>query len=312
MGWQQIAARQAGLATRAQLDAVGVRRWSVTHRVRTERWQQLTPTVVATFTGELTAEQQRWLGVLHAGEGAVLGGLTAAEQLGLRNWQREEITVLVPASNARPGPVDGIRFSRSRRSLRDLRQPGMTLPCCRLEPAILLFAAAERSVRTAQGVLAAAVQQERTTPQRLLRWIEDLAPLRRAAVMRQTLADIDGGADSLAEIDVARMCRAYGLAPPRRQVRRRDAHGRLRFTDCEWELADGRVLVLEVDGAFHRDVAQWEDDLARQRALSGTGRVVVRCTSREIRDEPERIAADLRHLGVPRRVVGASEAHGPR
>lgn len=58
-------------------------------------------------------------------------------------------------------------------------------------------------------------------------------------------------------------------------------------------------MVLEVDGLFHMDVAQWEDDLARQRALSGTDRVIIRCTSRELRDEPQRLARDLKRLGVP-------------
>jgi hypothetical protein len=47
------------------------------------------------------------------------------------------------------------------------------------------------------------------------------------------------------------------------------------------------------------DVAHWEDDLVRQRALTTSDRLVVRCTARELRDEPERIAHDLLLLGVP-------------
>lgn len=43
----------------------------------------------------------------------------------------------------------------------------------------------------------------------------------------------------------------------------------------------------------------WEHDIARQRALTSPGRIVVRCTARELRDEPERVARDLRLLGVP-------------
>jgi len=96
------------------------------------------------------------------------------------------------------------------------------------------------------------------------------------------------------------MCRTHGLAQPARQVKRLDAGGRLRFTDCEWRLPDGRTLMLEVDGAFHMEVEHWEDDLARHRALAAADRVVIRCTSRELRDEPERVARDLLNLGVPR------------
>jgi hypothetical protein len=134
----------------------------------------------------------------------------------------------------------------------------------------------------------------------MARWLEDLAPLRRSAMLRQVLAEIAGGAQSVAEIDMKRLCRAFGLVPPVRQVKRRDSEGRIRFTDCEWRLPDGRTLVLEIDGAFHMDVESWEDDLARQRALSGRDRIIVRCTSREMRDGQERLARDLAALGVPR------------
>ncbi|GAB7002850.1 hypothetical protein JCM18899A_03210 [Nocardioides sp. AN3] len=297
--WREAAAAQAGLLTRAQLAAAGVDRWAVAHRVATERWQVLTGTVVSTTTGPLSREQSSWLGVLQAGPGAILGGLTAAEAAGLQNWQRDTITVLVPYANDVPAPRPGYTFVRSRRALNEMRQPDSSPPRCRLEPAILLFAATDRSKRTAQGVLAAAVQQRLTSAAALLKWIEDLKPLRKAPLMRQALHDMAGGAQSLAEIDVTRMCRAHRLHPPARQVRRRDATGRTRYTDCEWRLPGGRTLVLEVDGAFHMDAAQWEDDIARQRALTSPDRLIIHCTAREIRDEPERVARDLRSLGVP-------------
>ncbi len=92
-----------------------------------------------------------------------------------------------------------------------------------------------------------------------------------------------------------------GIAAPTRQQKRVDSAGRVRFTDCEWVLASGHIVVLEIDGGFHMDVEHWEDDLARQRRLSGPGRTVVRCTSRELRDDYEQVARDLLALGVPRR-----------
>ncbi|WP_406035856.1 endonuclease domain-containing protein [Nocardioides sp. NBC_00163] len=270
-------------------------RWSVAHRIESERWQLLSPTVIATTTGELSDEQRIWHAVLHAGDGAMAGGLTAATLAGLKNWHRDEVTVLVPYARGRPSPLSDVRFVRIRRSLREVGSP----PRCRIEPAVLLFAAADRSERTAQGVLAAVVQQQLTSPEDLLEWLERLAPLRRAATLRRAIEDIGGGAQSLAEMDVKRMCRSFGLAKPTRQVKRRDADGRTRYTDCEWQLPDGRTLVLEVDGGFHMEAEHWEDDLARQRALAATDRIIVRCTARELRDEPERVARDLLALGVP-------------
>jgi very-short-patch-repair endonuclease len=299
--WREVAAGQAGLLTRAQLKAAGVDRWAVAHRIRSERWQDTpSPRVVATTTGPLSVEQSQWLGVLHARQGALLGGLTAAEADGLTKWHRDTITVLTPYESGRPAPLEGFAFVRTRRSVTDLRAKGSAPPRCRLEPALLLFAAGERNKRTAQGVLAAAVQQRLTTATRLLSWLDDLAPLRQAALLRTALEEIAGGAQSLAEIDVKRMCRTHRLRPPDRQVKHRDSEGRVRYTDCEWRLADGRTVVLEVDGGFHMDVEQWEDDIARQRALTAPDRILVRCTSRELRDEPERVARDLIVLGVPR------------
>ncbi|GAA3812008.1 hypothetical protein [Nocardioides panacisoli] len=297
--WRAVATAQAGLITRAQLAECGVNRWAVSHRIETERWTDLSPVVIGTTTGALSRGQVMWLGVLHAGGEALLGDLSAAEVLGLRNWHRDDITVLVPQGGQPESAVEGVRFAETRLSLASLRQPARGLPTCRIEPAVLRFASRERSHRTAEGVLAAAVQQRLTTPYALLEWIDRMRPLRGAPRFRLALAEIQGGAQSSAEIGVRRMCRAFGLARPARQVRRRDASGRLRFTDCEWRLPDARTLVLEVDGGFHMEVEHWEDDLARQRALTAPDRVVVRCTSRELRDEPAQVAHDLRLLGVP-------------
>lgn len=297
--WRRLAAAQHGLITRGQLRALGVDRWAVRHRIATARWVAHTPTVIGTTTGELSREQLRWLGVLHGGPEAVVGDLSAAEVAGLRSWHRDDVTVLVPHGTFVGAGHPGVVFVRTRRPLRDWRRPGGGLPVCRLEPAVLRFASVQRVPRVAEGVLAAVVQQQLTSPDRLAEWVERMQPLRGAARFRRVLAEIAGGAHSAAELDVRRMCRAAGLAQPARQVRRRGADGRLRFTDCEWRLADGRVLVLEVDGGFHREVEHWEDDIARQRALTSPYRMVVRCTARELRDEPERVARDLRLLGVP-------------
>ena len=61
--------------------------------------------MIATQTGELTAEQRRWLAVLHAGDGAAIAGLSALEEHGLKGWSRDEVSVVV-APNQRPGGRD--------------------------------------------------------------------------------------------------------------------------------------------------------------------------------------------------------------
>lgn len=298
--WRAVAERQAGMVSRAQLALHGVDRFAVRNQVRAGRWTLRSATVVSTTTGELSRLQTMWLGVLHAGDRGLLGDLTAAELAGLRNWHRDVVTVLVPYDLDLDDDVPGVHFARTRRRLPAMQEPASPLPRLRVEPAVLHFAAYQPSTRAARGVVAAAVQQRLTTPAQLRTWVGLMRPLRKAPLLRGALDEIEGGSQSMSELDVVRLCRDHGLRLPDRQVRRKDAEGRLRFTDCEWRLASGSVLVLEVDGAFHMEVGHWEDDLARQRRLTATGRLVVRCTSRELRDEPDRLAADLRRLGVPR------------
>ena len=297
--WRPLAAAQDGVVARRQLRELGHTWDHVESNIRAERWMALTPRVVSTFTGVPTWRQRSWTAVLHAGGTALVGGLTALEVHGLENWHRDEVTVLVDDELSFE-PVDGVRFFRTRRDLGGMRDPEADLPLCRVEPAALLFTGYDRSRRTAQGLLAATVQQGLTSAPRLLEHLDALRPLPRARLFRAALLDVAGGAQSLAEIDVRRMCRRAGLPLPRRQVRRRDSAGRVRFLDCEWLLPDGTLLVLEVDGGFHMQVEHWEDDIARQRRISGRGRVVVRCTARELRDEPGVVADDLVALGLER------------
>lgn len=286
--WRQLAEAQAGLLSRRQLLGLGVTESEVRHHVSMERWAHRSSGVISTTTGPLSQEQRLWLGVLHAGPTAMVGGLNAAEHLGLRGWHRDEVTILV-----------SFRFFRTRRSFKLLVAPG-ELPTCRIEPAVLLFASAEPHLRTALGAVTATVQQKRTTPDKLREWIALLAPLRRARQIRDLLGDVADGAQSLAEVDFRKACRTFGLRLPTSQRTRRDSRGRKRYTDCEWRLEGGREVILEIDGAFHDDVLQATDDRARNRRLSGPGRTVVQCTAWEVRHEPESLIEDLIALGVPR------------
>lgn len=294
----ELAERQAGALSWGQLNALGVTRGFVRSQVDASRWRRRTESVFTTTTGPLTEEQRRWVAVLHCGPGALIGGLTALQLHGLQRWERPDVCVIVENADSFE-PVSGVTTFRTRRPLAVLRTDG-PLPLCRAEAAALLWAAHERHPRSAMGLLAATVQQGLATAEQLLAWTEVLKPLRRAPVIRELLADILGGSQSLAEVDVVRMCRVAGLQPPRRQSRRRDRAGRLRYTDCEWDLPDGRVLVLEVDGAFHVDVQSYGADVKRQRGLTTPDRIVIRCTSQEVRREPWEVTRDLVALGVPR------------
>ena len=82
---------------------------------------------------------------------------------------------------------------------------------------------------------------------------------------------------------------AYDL--PRPSVNRVTEHGEL---DATWP---GHRLVVELDGfAAHGNRKAFEADRARDRALVVAGWRVIRITARQLEDEPDTIAAQLRAL----------------
>ncbi|QWC84138.1 hypothetical protein KLP28_11025 [Nocardioidaceae bacterium] len=300
MQWHGLAQAQAGILARRQLRALGIDSDRVRNQVAGGRWAERSPTVVSCFTGPLTVEQLAWVGVLTPSTEGVVGGIHALSAAGLRSWERAHVTVLVPVDAHLPASVDGVEHVRTRRDLACWTTARGGPPRLRVEPAALLHASSCPSEREAQGLLAAVVQQRLTTVVRLAETLTDLGRTRRAPLMRRLLLELDGGAQSLAEVDVTRMCDDHRIARPVRQVARVDSDGTRRWTDCEWRLSDGRTLILEVDGAHHMAVGQWEDDLRRRRRLTSPSVVIVDCSARELRDEPDVVAADLIALGVPR------------
>ena len=295
--WAALANAQADLLTRAQLNALGHDKGFVRTQLRAGRWQEVTSTVIATTTGLLHRDQRMWAGVLQGGREAAVANLTALEVHGLKHWPRDAITVAVPKSHGIE-PLAGVRFIETRRPLTRFVTTRAGLPVWQVEPSALLFAAYEPVTRTAYGLLNAVVQQRLTSPDDLERWIGRMRPLRRAKPFRRLLAEMAGGVQSVAELDVSRMCRRHNLPMPDRQVRRRDATGRVRYTDAEWRLSNGQVVILEVDGAFHMEVGHWADDIERERALVAQGAILLRCTAMELREDDSTIAAHLKRVGV--------------
>ena len=144
------------------------------------------------------------------------------------------------------------------------------------------------------------MQQGLTTTDRFGSTIPHIRKLRHGKTFKLVLGDIAGGAQSFAEVNVAKLCEDSGLAAPDRQVVRLDKEGRRRYLDCVWVLADGRVVVLEIDGSFHAEVGAWWKDMRRERAVVVHGDTVLRCSTIELRLEPADLMADLKAIGVPR------------
>lgn len=113
----------------------------------------------------------------------------------------------------------------------------------------------------------------------------------RRALMLDTVADIAGGSRALSELDFLNyVIRPFKLPPPDRQVGRRDTHGRRRWLDAVWEQAK---LVVEIDGAGHRDILQYWDDMDRDNGLKLQGYDTLRYAAFTIRYNAEYVAGQI-------------------
>jgi very-short-patch-repair endonuclease len=134
------------------------------------------------------------------------------------------------------------------------------------------------------------VQQRLVLPEALSAAMAHRKRVPRRALIAATLGDILGGAQALSELDFCELTRRYQLPEPSRQAFRRDEAGRMRWLDAYWERAR---LVVEVDGLWHMDAAQWWADMRRDNELTAHGYRVLRFPAFAVRDQPEIVAAQM-------------------
>ncbi|GAA1839025.1 hypothetical protein GCM10009714_21150 [Microlunatus capsulatus] len=288
------------MVTRHQLVALGLNHFEIRAQLQARRWTAWGAHVVLLHNGDPTPRQRMWAAVLDAGEPAALASHTALELWGFRSFAAESSAVhLVVPRGAKVHRWPGLVVHESRRLQPDEHVLRQGLPCTPAARSTLDAAAWQPWPRFACALLAAVVQQRVCTVDDVDEALRRIGRIRHKAHLRDALRDIAGGAEAVSELDLGRLCRRFGLVPPARQVRRRGADGSLRYLDAEWEVS-GRRVVLEVDGAHHRDVGHWQADMRRDRELVVTGARVLRATASEVRFEPEVVARDLLRAGVPR------------
>jgi hypothetical protein len=292
--WLRLA--QAGVLTSAQAVAL-VGRGVVRGRVRLSVWRTVCRGLVVTHNGQLTREQQLWVAVLAAGEGAVLAGVAAAAEGGVRGLRAERLDVLVPAARRAsvrlrrlPPDMTGVRVHRTAILPAAHQQVGRP-PRTTIARSVVDAAAWASTAREAQLVLATACQQRRVLPSEVAEVLAILPTVRRRRLMLTTLTDIEGGAEALSEIDFALLCRRYQLPEPDRQVHRTDCSGRRRYLDAYWP---ERRLHVEVDGAHHLDARQWAADMVRQNEVWIAGDRILRFPAWLIRTDPAAVVDQLR------------------
>ncbi|MCD2193230.1 hypothetical protein LQ327_07505 [Actinomycetospora endophytica] len=272
----------------AALVDLGMRRETIARRVRAGVWLRPFPGVIIMQSGAPTREQLILAALLYAGDGAVLTGAEAVRRQGLRRLPEiPELHVLVEEDRHRRC-LPTLVVERTARPPATVERDGTVVAT--LDRAVLDTARRLTDRDQIRALLADAVQQRRSTPDRLRDEL-DAGNQRGSALVREVLGEIADGIRSASE--------GWG----------RDLHARSGLPPMLWNprlyFPGGRFLA-SPDGylpcvgmAWENDSLEFhpveEDDTARRRAdMIAAGVIVAHHRPRRLRTEPERVIEELR------------------
>jgi hypothetical protein len=284
-----IASQQHGVVSRTDLLEVGVSRKAINHRMTTGRLHQVHRGVYAVGHRALSADGVRMAAVLAAAPNGVLSHRSAAALWGFTQSSVIEVTAnrgrrprqgirvrRIPFQPDEVTRVRGIRVTTVPRTLFDL---AALLPRHQIERAIN-----EAEVRRLTDKL--------SLPDLVARY-----PRRKGVWVIEAILDkiAAGFAIPRHEIESLFLELVDRAGLPRPEV---NAYllvaGIWIECDCVWR--EHRVIV-ELDGrATHDTAAAFERDRARDRRLAARGWRLVRITWRQLAEEPEAVASDLRAI----------------
>jgi len=296
LDWEiaELAAEQHGVFALSQLVDSGFDSQLARKRVAAGRLHRVFQGVFSTQKQSLlTPNGWRMAAVLACGPEAVLSHRSAAAHWGIREDTRSRIDVTAPGRRGRiPAGIDAHRHA-SLRPADCTRVDG--IPCTSVSRTLLDLAA----VVSYRGLRYAVKQAE----------VEGLFDLTE---MNELLGRSRG------RRGVARLRMAIALHEPREQLTRRELEERffdlcreagLPLPEVNAHLVVGGIsmmpdflwhgagLIVEADSRkVHGTVAAFEEDRRRDQRLTAAGWTVIRCTWRQVLDEPERLANTIRSL----------------
>lgn len=299
--WRDVIVEQAGVLARSQALAGGLTSDAWTWKIASGRWQLLCDGVAVTHSGEPTELQLRWAAVLKAGRDAALTGDAALVHFGAKRLEVVQYDVAIPAER-RVRRVEAPLLTMQPHRIEKLKLWTAGHPHLQLvhrHAATLHAAAWAGTDEQAEHRLTLAVQQRLTAVTSLRLTLADMPRLPRHALILSVLDDVELGATAQSELDFLRFCRRQRLPLPD-QLQLKVRAGNTRYLDARWSWL--RITV-EVDGAHHMWVEQWNADTMRSLELAvahrGTGEQLVRVTRSMLRHQEQETAGLLRRLLVP-------------
>jgi predicted transcriptional regulator of viral defense system len=303
----ELAARQHGVVELRQLTDLGLAVQAVDKRVASGRLHRVHQGVYAVGHSLLSINGHRMAAVLACGPEAVLSHRSAAALWGIRRDGRNRIDVTAPGRRGRhPEGIDAHRHG-------SLRAPDIAeverIPCTSVARTLLDMAAVVTMRELRNAVTQAEVQRIFDLGE-----VEELLGRSRGrrgvARMRLVIAEYDPR-EEMAREELERrflaLCKECGLPMP-------EVNPPLLLEgvpiepDFLWR--DARLIV-ETDGRrTHGTPTAFERDRRRDQHLKRTGWEVIRCTWRQVLDDPDDLRATVRTL-LRRRPTGRWASNAP-
>ena len=255
---RELALRQDGVATTAQLESWGLSQELASRRAADGHWQRVFRGVFALQSGPLSWRQRARAALLYAGRDGALSHRSAAFSRGVLPAPGADIHVTVPhVRTVRPQP--GLVVHRSRR----MPWSGGALPAVDEEEAVLGLVACAADDDELVGLVCDAVRGG-VRPD-VLAWRAAQRPcLRHRALLREIVDAVGDGIESPLEHRYRRdVERAHGL--PRAVAQQRER------IDGRWIRADrvyaGLGVRAELDGQLAHPFGTTDDDVWRDNAV---------------------------------------------
>lgn len=301
--------RQTGVVGRDQLLEAGARPWDIDRWLRRRELVRALPGVFVAHTGPLSWVQRAWIGLVSLSP-AVLAGDAALRAAVGPDWRRAHDADPIAVAMARDRHVaapPGYRIVRpihlARSGLWHLSPPRL-----RPEDAALDLAAAAGSDDEAFNILAEAVRLRVTTAARLRTAMALRRRIRRRAVLKEVLADLATGTESVLERAYHRLAAAHGLPSGERQ------HvmlvgGRRRRRDVA---LGAEQVVIELDGRLgHASAEAHARDLQRDLDAAAAGELTIRLGWVQVTHRPCETAGQVAVILRSRGWTGMLRACGP-
>jgi hypothetical protein len=275
-----IAQSQSGAVSRSQLLEAGLTSKLINARLKRGRWQQLYWGVYAVFTGPVSRETELWAALLHAGPGAALSYLTAAELHGLIDHPGESIYVTVPST--RRVTMRGVVIRTSGR-IAEATQPGGEPARTNLEETVFDLIELAVTFDDACGWITRAVGKRLTTDERLSAALKLRKKIRWRSQLEDVLMAAGDGIHSVLEYRYLRdVERAHGLPRSRHQVRM-VADGKIVYRDAYYQEYQ---LAVELDGRLAHPEEERRHDRHRDNKAGMDGILTTRYDWQDVRGHP--------------------------